>query len=461
MRHGTGETSCRSGRRCSTAGTDAPGEPRLASSARSRPPTRPTAVTTARSRSGPVAGPPAAGHPAGSPVQPARPPAVRRPVGRRDRRTGRAQTDRRGGLAGLRRPRGRGLRAPRPPGDDRLVGGRHRRVDDHVIGARRTHGGPAGRLPGGPAGRAVRGVPADHALGGPGSHRIGRRPGRDLERDAVLLAPVGPLPRTSSSSTTSTPRCGRWSSPPGMAESGYAIEHRLAPPVYRRTRIVTLSSSSKREIVDQLGIPVHGCRLPRRGRTPVLARGRALRRRRWWRRSAGWCRSSGFICSSRPWSSSSPSHPDLQAVIAGEGYERPALEALIRDAGAESWISLPGYLTEEDLIDLYRRAWVVASTSLREGWGMTRHRGRRLWDARRWCRGSAVTRTRCGTGSPASWSTGPTSSPEPSTPSSVTTSCASSSGSPPWTTPSQFTWDATARGALAALAAEAMARDRR
>ena len=66
-----------------------------------------------------------------------------------------------------------------------------------------------------------------------------------------------------------------------------------------------------------------------------------------------------------------PGHPGLQAVIAGEGYERPALEAQIRAAGAESWISLPGYLSEEDLIDLYRRAWVVASTSLREGWGMT------------------------------------------------------------------------------------------
>ena len=43
--------------------------------------------------------------------------------------------------------------------------------------------------------------------------------------------------------------------PAGMAESGYAIEHRVAPPVYRRSRIVTLSSSSKREIVDLLGIP--------------------------------------------------------------------------------------------------------------------------------------------------------------------------------------------------------------
>ena len=37
--------------------------------------------------------------------------------------------------------------------------------------------------------------------------------------------------------------------PPGLAQLGHAIEHRLAPPIYRGSRIVTLSSSSKKEIV--------------------------------------------------------------------------------------------------------------------------------------------------------------------------------------------------------------------
>ena len=43
--------------------------------------------------------------------------ALRRNAARRDRRTVRAQAHRRGGLAGLRRPRGRRQRAARPPGD--------------------------------------------------------------------------------------------------------------------------------------------------------------------------------------------------------------------------------------------------------------------------------------------------------------------------------------------------------
>jgi glycosyltransferase involved in cell wall biosynthesis len=66
-----------------------------------------------------------------------------------------------------------------------------------------------------------------------------------------------------------------------------------------------------------------------------------------------------------------PRVPDLEAVIVGEGYEREALESLVRERGAEDWISLPGRVGDDELIDLYRRAWLVASTSAREGWGMT------------------------------------------------------------------------------------------
>ena len=63
--------------------------------------------------------------------------------------------------------------------------------------------------------------------------------------------------------------------------------------------------------------------------------------------------------------------PALQAVIIGEGYERPALEALRKELGATDWISLPGRVDDAELVSWYRRAWVVASSSQREGWGMT------------------------------------------------------------------------------------------
>jgi glycosyltransferase involved in cell wall biosynthesis len=64
-------------------------------------------------------------------------------------------------------------------------------------------------------------------------------------------------------------------------------------------------------------------------------------------------------------------HPQLEAVIAGEGYERDHLESVRHEAGAEQWIHLPGRVSDDEIIDLYRRAWVLASMSAREGWGMT------------------------------------------------------------------------------------------
>ena len=63
--------------------------------------------------------------------------------------------------------------------------------------------------------------------------------------------------------------------------------------------------------------------------------------------------------------------PSLEAVIVGEGYERDALERHIHEVGADDWISLPGRVDEAALIDLYRHAWVLASASAHEGWGMT------------------------------------------------------------------------------------------
>ncbi len=159
--------------------------------------------------------------------------------------------------------------------------------------------------------------------------------------------------------------------PDWMAVPGYAFEHRVAPPLYRRSRIITLSSSSKDEIVDLLRIPASNITVVPPGveeqfepgltlsEVPlVVAVGRLVPVKRFDVMIEALLRLKTRI-------------PDLRAVIAGEGYERPNLEKLIRRNGAGEWISLPGYIDQSELIDLYRKAWVVASSSLREGWGMT------------------------------------------------------------------------------------------
>jgi hypothetical protein len=85
--------------------------------------------------------------------------------------------------------------------------------------------------------------------------------------------------------------------PTGMAECGYAIEHRAAPPVYRHSRIVTLSASSKQEIVQRLRIPADRVSVSPPGVEPQFSpAGERSACPRWWSRSAGWCRSSGSTC---------------------------------------------------------------------------------------------------------------------------------------------------------------------
>ncbi len=147
--------------------------------------------------------------------------------------------------------------------------------------------------------------------------------------------------------------------------------------------------------------------------------------------------------------------PELRAVIIGEGYERPALEALRHELGATDWVRLPGHVADEELVSWYRRAWVVASSSQREGWGMT------LTEA-----------AACGTPAVATAIAGHADAvvdgesgllvdevgelaPPPSGACWVTRCCAAAwprarSARARW-----FTWDATARRALEALAGEA------
>jgi glycosyltransferase involved in cell wall biosynthesis len=159
--------------------------------------------------------------------------------------------------------------------------------------------------------------------------------------------------------------------PPTLARLGDMAERRIAPCFYRQSRVVTLSDSSRQEIVDLLGFrperitvapPGVDARYTpggHRSATPlVVAVGRLVPVKR-------------FDVLLRSLAKLKVHHPALQAVIIGEGYERPALEALRKELGATDWISLPGRVDDAELVSWYRRAWVVASSSQREGWGMT------------------------------------------------------------------------------------------
>ena len=156
-----------------------------------------------------------------------------------------------------------------------------------------------------------------------------------------------------------------------LARAGEMIEFRLAPPFYRNAQVVTLSSSSRDEIVDLLGLPVANITVVPPGVDPrfrpgirkssdplVVAVGRLVPVKRFE------LLIDALVAVKRRL-------PGLRAVIAGEGYERSSLESQVARAGASGWISLPGRVDDDTLLSLYQEAWAVVSTSSREGWGMT------------------------------------------------------------------------------------------
>jgi glycosyltransferase involved in cell wall biosynthesis len=159
--------------------------------------------------------------------------------------------------------------------------------------------------------------------------------------------------------------------PPRLARLGRRVEFDVAPLVYRRTPIVTLSNSSKEELVRKLHLKPHRITVVPPGIDPsfapggtrsatplVLAVGRLVPVKRF----------------DRLIDSLATVHqrqPSLRAVIVGDGYERDALEAQVRELGAGDWISFAGRVDAKTLLDLYRSAWVLASASAHEGWGMT------------------------------------------------------------------------------------------
>lgn len=158
---------------------------------------------------------------------------------------------------------------------------------------------------------------------------------------------------------------------PTLARAGELLETRWAPRLYRRSRIVTLSESSRQELVGDLGFRASRIDVvppgideryrPGGERSPhplVVAVGRLVPVKR-------------FHLLVDALGELKRRHPTLEAIIAGEGYERPLLEERRAAIGGDGWLHLPGRVSDAEVLDLYRRAWVLAGTSAREGWGMT------------------------------------------------------------------------------------------
>jgi glycosyltransferase involved in cell wall biosynthesis len=158
---------------------------------------------------------------------------------------------------------------------------------------------------------------------------------------------------------------------PRPARFGAMIESRIAPPLYRRSTIVTLSESSRRELIARMHLRPESIRVVPPGiderfspagakseHPLVVAVGRLMP-------SKGIDRLIAAVDRVRR------DRPDLELVIVGEGYERDNLQRLITHLHASEWVRLAGRVSDDELLTLYRRAWLVTSASISEGWGMT------------------------------------------------------------------------------------------
>jgi glycosyltransferase involved in cell wall biosynthesis len=158
--------------------------------------------------------------------------------------------------------------------------------------------------------------------------------------------------------------------PAPMAKLGVLLESRFAPPFYRRTTMLTPSDATRDELI-KLGFRAHKVTAVPNGVDPsftpggersptplVVAVGRLAPVKRFDRMIE-----AALVTKARV--------PALELVIGGEGPELPRLQRIVAAHGASGWIRFAGRLMDDDLIALYRRAWVISSASLAEGWGLT------------------------------------------------------------------------------------------
>ena len=168
---------------------------------------------------------------------------------------------------------------------------------------------------------------------------------------------------------------GTWSdlAPIGLAQFGYFIERFAIRQVYRSTPLVTLSPSSADEIVKCMKVDPKQLRVGPVGISPdfipdpsakknsaplVVAGGRFMSPK-------------GFDRLPAALSLVKEKIPLLEAVIFGDGPEKPKIESEIQKYGAEDWITLPGFIERKDQVKLYQKAKLLVAPSRREGWNMT------------------------------------------------------------------------------------------
>ena len=158
--------------------------------------------------------------------------------------------------------------------------------------------------------------------------------------------------------------------PPVLARFGWWVESWVAPRVYRRCRYVTVSGATRAELVD-LGIdadrisviyngtpPVTEEPTPRDSRPHLVVLCRLVPHKR-------------VEFAMRAVAALAPQWPELTLTVAGQGWWEPKLREFAETLGVTDRVHFAGHVTEQAKHDLFSRAWIALTPSLKEGWGLT------------------------------------------------------------------------------------------
>jgi glycosyltransferase involved in cell wall biosynthesis len=158
--------------------------------------------------------------------------------------------------------------------------------------------------------------------------------------------------------------------PGPLAATGRAIETRLTPPLYRRGLTATPSDATRDELIEIGFRPERVTAVPN-GTDPRFSPGGAKTSHPSVIAVARLAPVKRFGLLLDSVAAARRQVPDLRLTIVGEGPERAALDAQVAALGAHDWVDFAGWVDHGELVDLYRRSWIVASASLAEGWGLS------------------------------------------------------------------------------------------
>ena len=158
---------------------------------------------------------------------------------------------------------------------------------------------------------------------------------------------------------------------PGLpGRFGHLLERFAVPAVYRNRPLVTAALSARDEIVEHYGVDPDDVTIAphgiderfspggRRADAPlVVAVARLMPQK-------------GIDELIDALALVKAAVPDAEATIVGDGPHLQRFQARAADVGG-GWIRWAGRVDDDELVDWYRNAWVVASASRREGFGLT------------------------------------------------------------------------------------------